>query len=83
MGKQKPPKPPAQTVAAVEPPQNPNANEEAKAAAGAASTASKRRSLGAQGEGFGRTKGALAPAPTNTPKLSAGADPNLKSTLGA
>lgn len=61
-------------------PQNPDANEEAKANAGAAATAEKRRSLAASSEGsYGRSKDALG-----SPSLSTGgASATLKPTLGA
>jgi len=82
MGKSKPPEPKANPQPMPTPPENPNANEEAKAAAGAAKANEKRRSLGAQSEGsFGRSKEALAAAPSTPPTLSAG-NSNLKSTLG-
>lgn len=73
MGKQKPPSP----SAAPKPPENPDANEEAKAAAGAASQNAKRRSLASQSEGaFGKLgTAAQGAAPTNAP--------TLKTTLGA
>lgn len=76
MGKQKPPSPSKLPAA----PQNPDANDEAKAAAGAAATNEKRRSIAASSEGsFGRSSGALGAPSTNT----GGASATLKPTLGA
>jgi hypothetical protein len=72
MGKSKPPSAPALPA----PPADPNANDQAKAAAGEAATNAKRRTLASASEGsFGRSTDALGSGPSNAP--------TLKPTLGA